>query len=284
MSEENLESLTPPPGGRPGEPPPTTEEKQVFINENEWLDTQRKLAELEGYKKGVEDVELRLGQQHPEVQASQYQAPPPPQKPEFQYHSEEELQTAIDAGDLKSYHKMSQHNQKTQLSEMEWNLKTNEIAPLRMTGSQALSDLSGRLASQQMPHLDIPEVKKTYETRMKQLKASDQVITAEVHQNLYEWAVGTNIGKVQEKIQQGMLREQAESQVNTPTTTTGREAGGKSTEIPSPEKFFDSDALQKLTQKYQGLSPIQACDREFQRHGGYAEWYKKFYGKEEEKT
>lgn len=276
MSEqENLTTPTPQPP--PGE---SSETPKVFVDENEWLSTQTELAELKGYKKGrQEEAELRLGQPHPEVVTPTPPAPAP--RPEFQYHSDAELDKAIEGGDLKSYHRLSTHNNETKRQEDLWELKTKEIEPLRQTGSQALSDLSGKLASQNMPHLDIPEVKRTYEERMQSMKASGQVVTGEVHQNLYEWAVGSNITKVQEKIQQVMLRDQ-EVEANTPTAVTGREAGGGEVEIPSPETFFEREAIQKLEQKYQGLSPRQAVDREFARHGGWEGYYKKFYGPKKE--
>ena len=181
---------------------------------------------------------------------------------------------------MKKYHSMNTHNTNTKMEEREYNLRTNEIAPLRTTGSQALSELSGKLASADMPHLDIPEIKKTYQEKVKQMEAQGQVVNSQFHKGLYDLAVGENITKVQDKIQQGFLREQ-ETIVNVPTGASGRENASDSTTVPTVEKFFDQEALQKLSQKHHGLTPLQAADREFARHGGYTEWYKKFYAEKE---
>jgi len=252
-------------------------EQQVFINENEWLESQRELAELKGYKQGIETAELRLGQQHPEVQAPIVQAPPP----EFPIHSEEELQTAIAEGDLAKYHKLASHNQEQLRKKDRWELKTQEIDPMRAAGSQTLSDLSGRFAAQGMSHLDVPAVKKTYEERLTTLKSQGQIINPETHKAVYEWAVGTNIDAIQEKIQQGFLRAQ-EVEVNTPTGATGRGAGSSKPDTPTPEQFFDPTALSFLARKHSGLSPQQAADKEYARHGGWEGYWKKFYGPKEE--
>lgn len=257
--------------------PSGSEDKKIFIDENEWLEKERKLAELEGYKKGVEDSELRLGQQHPETQQTPQQDPPP-KEPEFQFHSEEDLQKALAEGDLVSYHKMSQHNLDTKLEQRDWNLRTKEIDPIRKTGMDAISDLSGAVSQPKMPHLDIPEVKATYNQRLQALKGTGQPVTAEVHKGVYDWAVGENIAKVQDKIQQGFLREQQEIQANTPTDSSGRNTGDDSIKVPAINEFFEPAAIQKLQQKYPGMSPEAAADREFARHGGYAEYYKKYYG------
>lgn len=274
MSAEELQTGSDPNGEAP-------EPSKVFIDESEWVQTQTELAELRGYKKAMDEMELRLGNRMPEV--SQTPTPPPAPKPEFQYHSDEELQRVLDEGDLKAYHKMSRHNSDTKLREEIWNLKTTEIEPLRKTGSQALSDLSGRFASQAMEHLDIPEVKKTYEKRLGDLKATGQVLNAEVHQAVYEWAVGSNLPQVQEKLQQGFLRQQQE-QVNTPTSTSGRGQKTDVVRVPAVEEFFDAPALAFLQRKHQGMSAQQAADTEFKRHGGFEGYYRKFYGpkKEEE--
>jgi hypothetical protein len=258
-----------------GTPP---EPSKVFIDETEWVGMKEQLANLQGKVSTYEALELRLGQQHPETSQP---APQPVIQPEFQFHSEEDLQKALDEGDLKNYHKMNKHNTEVLLQKNLWELRTNEIAPLRTTGSQALSDLSGRFASQAMKHLDVPEVKKTYEQRLTQMKTTGQVITPEVHQNIYEWAVGTHVDKVQEKIQQGLLRDQS-TQVNTPTSTTGRGAASAVITTPPVEEVYDTGALQQLTRKYPGLSPAQAADREFSRHGGWDGYYKKFYGAKKE--
>lgn len=271
MSEQALETE---PTGLNGEAPT---EQQVFINENEWLESQRELAELKGYKQGMEAAELRLGQRHPEIQA----ATPPPPPPEFPMHSEEDLQTAIAEGDLAKYHKLSSHNQEQLRKKDRWELKTQEIDPMRQVGSQTLSDLSGRFASQGMSHLDVPAVKKTYEERLVALKAQGQIINPETHKAVYDWSVGTNWEAIQEKIQQGFLRAQ-EMEVNTPTRATGRTAGSESLDVPTPEQFFDPVALSLLARKHSGLSPQQAADKEYQRHGGWEGYWKKFYGSKEE--
>ena len=253
------------------------EPSKVFIDESEWLASQTELAELRGYQRAKQEDELRLGQQHPEIQP---QKPPPP---EFPMHSDEELQTALAEGDLSKYHKLNSHNQKQELAKQKWEITTQEIEPLRQVGLQNISELSGRFATQTMEHLDIPEVKKAYEERLGMLKAQGQVVTAELHQGVYDWSVGTNVGKVQEKIQQGFLRAQ-ETEVSTPTSTTGRKAGAKTLETPTPEEFFDPSAISFLTRKHPGLSPQQAADKEYKRHGGWEAYHKKFYGpKEEEK-
>lgn len=256
------------------------EASKVFIDESEWRADKEELAELRGYKKGMEDSELRLGQQHPEIQAP---PTPPAPPPEFPLHSDEELQTAIAEGDLSKYHKLNSHNQKQELARQRWEIETTQIEPLRQVGLQNLSELSGRFATQTMEHLDVPEVKKAYEERLGMLKAQGQVINAELHQGVYDWSVGTNVLKVQEKIQQGILRAQ-EIEVNTPTGPTGRSAGAETLETPSPEQFFDPTALSFLARKHPGLSPTQAADKEYARHGGWEAYHKKFYGpKEEEK-
>ena len=252
-------------------------EQQVFINENEWLESQRELAELKGYKQGIETAELRLGQQHPEVQAPIVQAPPP----EFTIHSEEELQPAIAEGDLAKYHKLASHNQEQLRKKDRWELKTQEIDPMRVAGSQTLSDLSGRFATQDMTHLDVSAVKKTYDERLTALKSQGQIINPETHKAVYEWAVGTNIDAVQEKLTQGFLRA-AETEVNTPTGATGRTAGAGALEIPTPEQHFEPAALSVLSRKHSGLSPQEAADKEYKRHGGWEGYWKKFYGPKEE--
>ena len=257
-----------------GDPAGSDQDPKIFIDENEWNETQRELAELKGYKQATQDMELRLGQQHPEL-------PPEPVKPpdpEFQYHSEEDLQMALDSGDMKKYHQMNTHNQDTKLEEKLHNMRTQEIEPIRTTGMNAISELSGAVAQPKMPHLDIPEVKTTYQNRLQALKNTGQAATAELHKGVYDWAVGENIDKVQDKLQQGLLRQQeADTQVNTPTDKTGRGTGGDKTEVPAVTEFFEAAAITKLSQKYPGLSPDAAADKEFARHGGFAEYYKKFY-------
>lgn len=277
---EAQEHLKETPQDDSGQPGSAEDSPKVFVDENEWLKTQTELAELKGYKQGVQDAELRLGQQHPEIQP---QAPAPPQKPEFQYHSEEDLQKALDEGDLKLYHKMSKHNQKTELAEEIWKLETTKILPIQQAGSSAITELSGAVARSEMPHLDIPEVKRSYEAKINQFKASGQAITREIHKGVYDLSVGENAAKVEEKIRQGLLRQAEEIQPNTPTTQSGRRAEADLTKVPSVEEAFEPIAIQKLQQKYPGLSPEQAADREFHRHGGWAGYYKKFYAKKEEK-
>ena len=255
------------------------EPSKVFIDETEWMANQTELAELRGYQKAKQEDELRLGQQHPEIQAPT----PPPPPPEFPIHSEEELQTAIAEGDLAKYHKLNSHNQKQELAKQKWELQTQEIEPLKQVGLQNISELSGKFAAQGMEHLDIPEVKKAYEDRLGMLKAQGQIVNAELHQGVYDWSVGTNIAKVQDKIQQGFLRTQ-ETEVNAPTGATGRSAAAETPETPTPEQFFDPTALSFLARKHPGLSPTQAADKEYKRHGGWEAYHKKFYGpKEEEK-
>lgn len=265
--------------GTPSGPEPADSDQKIFIDENEWLEKERELSELRGYKQAMQEVELRLGQQHPEIPQQQ---PTPPPKPEFQYHSEEELQTALDAGDLKSYHRMNRHNSDTKLAEEIWKLDTTKIQPLQMTGVAAISELSGTVAQTGMTHLDIPEVKKTYQERLQSLKASGQVLTAETHRGVYEWAVGTHIDKVQAKFQEGFLRQQAQDSVNTPTDKSGRSTDAGTVTVPAVETFFEPAALTKLAQKYPGLSAAQAADKEFARHGGWDNYYKKFYGPKKE--
>jgi len=257
------------------------DEPKVFVNENEWIKTQTELAELKGYKQAMEQVELRLGQQHPEVQAPQPQVQPKP--PEFQYHSEEELQKALEDGDFKSYHRMTKHNTESKLAEEIWKLETTKIQPLQQTGLTAISELSGAVAKSGMTHLDVPEVKRAYESRLQQLQAAGQVVTQQLHKGVYDWAVGENIAKVEEKIQQGLLRQAQQEAVNTPSGQTGRKVQAEATVVPSVTEAFEPVAIQKLQQKYPGLSPEQAADREFQRHGGWAGYYKKFYAKEAKK-
>jgi hypothetical protein len=254
------------------------EDKKVFIDETEWLAKEKEISELQGYKKAMEESQIRLGQQHPEISAPPATPKPPP---EFPLHSEEELQTALDAGDLRSYHKLTTHNQKQELAKARWEIQTNEIEPLRQAGTQTLSDLSGRFAAQNMDHLDVPDVRKTYEERLNGLKSQGQVITPDIHQSVYEWAVGTNIDKIQEKFQQTFLRTQ-ETEVNTPTGATGRDAGTEADKVPSVESYFEPTALGLLTRKHgAGLSPLDAANKEFARHGGWEEYYKKVLNKKE---
>ena len=253
-----------------------SEDKKIFIDENEWLEKERELSELKGYKQAMQEVELKLGQQHPEVTPPTTPAPPP--DPEYQFHSEEDLKTAIESGDLVSYHKMMSHNSGEQRKKDLWEIRTKEIEPLRQTGAAAISDLSEAVARPTMPHLDIPEVKTTYQNRLQALKSTGQAVTAEVHKGVYDWSVGENIDKVQDKLQQGLLRQQeADTQVNTPTDKSGRETKGDQATVPAVTEFFEAAAITKLSQKYPGLSPDAAADKEFARHGGFAEYYKKFY-------
>jgi hypothetical protein len=259
---------------------PSQEPSKIFIDENEWLATQRELSEMKGRLAERNEMELRLGNRMPEVQA-----PTPPPKPEFHYHSEEELQQALEAGNMRDYHRMSQHNVDSHLKEEIWKLRTTEIDPLRQTGTQAITDLSARLAGQKMNYLDIPEVKKAYDQRVIQAKGMGQILNTEAHQAIYEWAVGTNIEKVQDRFKQTLLRQDAPAgQVNTPSGQPGRVSSPDVPKIPTPEEFFEPAALSKLDQKYQGLSREEALNKEFSRHGGFAKYYTKFYGpKKEEK-
>ena len=260
-----------PSGTTPGDP------AQVMIAETEWVEMRENLAKLTGKVEAYETQELRLGQQNPEIQTPAEPVKPP--DPEFQFHSEEDLKKAIDEGDFTSYHRMMSHNQETHRKKDRWEIQTQEIEPLKQTGAAAISDLSGAVAQPQMPHLDVPEVKAVYLQRLQGLKATGQAVTAEVHKSVYDWAVGENITKVQDKFQQGFLREQADIQANTPTDTTGRGgAGNDAVTIPSIMEFFEPVAITKLQQKYPGMSPEAAADREFARHGGFEGYYKKFFG------
>lgn len=256
------------------------EEPKVFINENEWIRTQTELAELKGYKKAMEEVGLR-NQSHEDL--SEPEPPKPPPKPEFRYHSDEELQRALEEQNWNTYHKMMRKNQQTEIQEKLWELETTKIAPLQQTGMAAISDISGTLAKSEMPHLDIPEVRKAYELRLKQFQASGQMVTRALHKGVYDWAVGENIGKVEEKVQQGFLRQQEEL-VNTPPTSQGRKISGGADQIPPITEVFEISTLKKLQEKHgTHLSYEAAADRELERHGGWENYYKAYKASREGK-
>jgi hypothetical protein len=135
-----------------------------------------------------------------------------------------------------------------------------------------------------MEHLDIPEVKQTYDQRLQMMKNSGQVITAEAHQMVYEWACGSNMGKVQEKIQQGLLRQQ-NTDAPTGNEPTNKPRGGQpdAPKIPEPTEVYESHALSRLMQKHGTQDVRQALDAEFKRHGGWEAYATKhFMPKKEE--
>lgn len=122
-------------------------------------------------------------------------------------------------------------------------VKLNEI---RRTGVDTLDRLSDQVVRTQMPHLNIPEIKQSYESALTQMDPSVRM-NPEIRLAAYHHAVGKNMNIIVESAKQEALRVDT-TQTNEISTTTSRATDAESKGgIPTPDKVLSKDNLDAIT-------------------------------------
>jgi hypothetical protein len=117
---------------------------------------------------------------------------------------------------------------------------------IRTAGVDTLDRLSDQVVRTQMPHLDVPEIKQTYETALSQMSPSIRM-NPEVRLAAYNHAVGKNIDIIVKSAQHEALRSDT-TLTNEASATTSRTAGAKSAGgIPSPHEILTKDNLDAIS-------------------------------------
>jgi hypothetical protein len=207
--------------------------------------------------------------------AYQQQAVPPPvqpvQPPKFEYYKKEDIQKAFDEGDTSHAFDMLEHNQRTATEQALWEFRQKELAPLKDIGTRTISDLSDRVLRQEMVHLEIPEIKKEYDSLINVYTSQGFPVDPAARKEIYNWVVGRNMDKIIAREREAAIRQKTETPVQSEPSRTSRSGGTDKEYVPRPEEYYSQEALDLMRRA--GRTP----DMEAQRKGyaDFQDWYRK---------
>lgn len=122
-----------------------------------------------------------------------------------------------------------------------------QIEQLEAAGGQALEQLSETVTAGQMPHLSIPEVKRTFDTMIKNIPANSRM-NPQTRMQVYKYAVGENFELLLEQQKQEAARQSAENiqTQDASTAGTGRQHQTQTNAVPKPEEILSADNLMAI--------------------------------------
>lgn len=225
-------------GGEPQAP------EMVSIPKEELADIQEKLKKL--------DVFDSMGFMQPGTQPVAPAAPPGPTMAEQVADIDKEItdiDTEIDSRitDGKGISDLSRKRDGLSSKRIEIRITADHIDPIRQAGFATIDQLSAEVTKGQMPHLNLPTVKASFDQAMGAL-TPEQKMNPAVRVNAYKLAVGMHFDEIMGVQKEVWLRETASSGTQEPSSTTGRTAGGggEGDKIPKPEEVLDKGNLDAL--------------------------------------
>jgi hypothetical protein len=238
--------------GKPTEP----EVAKVEINADEWRKAQDAMAKL--------DVFERMN-----YNPTQTPAPSKPSGPTLadqlaDFESRiDTLDDQIDAASSEGQPTKALRKQRDALAaeKIRLQIRHEDIAPIREIGLNTMSQLTGELSRQKMPHFEL--VKDDFNKLINSLPP-EQRVSSEVHKWAYDTAVGQNFDKLVAAEREKILRETA-TQAAVDTTNASRYTGKDGKEIPKPEDVLGSGAIHALREKGQSVD-------DYYRSLGYSGW------------
>jgi heat shock protein HspQ len=142
-----------------------------------------------------------------------------------------------------------------------------DIEPMRAAGTQTINQLSDQMTRKNMPYYDL--VKNDYEGIISALP-TEQQMQPDIRKWAYETAVGRNIGRIQEKEREKILRESSEANNPPDAGKSSRSSNRKSGEIPSARDFLGDGGMAALREKG------ETADEHYRKRGfkdGWAGYY-----------
>jgi len=149
-------------------------------------------------------------------------------------------------------------------------IKAEDIDPAISSGISTIEQLSSEVTRGKMPYFDI--VRDDYEAAMRNLPP-EQRMSPTAQTEIYNYAVGKNITKIQEVEKEKILRESAPPQGGAPPAGGGRAPeGGGDGDIPKPKDVLSEGALSAI--KRRGLS-VDEYYKGMGYKGGFGDWWTK---------
>lgn len=142
----------------------------------------------------------------------------------------------------------------------------HKFEAFRSDGVQVLDNLAGQVTQGQMPHLEIPEIKKNFEDSLAAM-APEVRMNPDVRLAAYNLSVGQNVDKITElKVQESLRKVDPPDPTTDPSLKVGRKVPGSNNEIPLPENILSRDNLDAI--KAAGHSSVDSYYQKL----GYDDW------------